>query len=199
LETGGIADRLQTLSYHRYRGFSERDLTELASVASAEGLQTAMLEWWSAKNGYVTLHEDLKVGMNSAWEHGSLAGAEPMDLYRIDVNDPAQPQITLGERARYTRQYFQYVRRGARRIGAASKNDSLDPLAFVNTDGRYAVVVKADGAEEFTVSGLPSGTYGATYATEAEWGVSLPDQTIAAGELLSVSIPDTGVLTIFAK
>jgi hypothetical protein len=165
----------------------------------ANGLETAMREGWSAANSYAMLHKDLKVGMNSSWQYGSLAGLGPMDLYRIDASDPSQPHITLAEPGRYVRQYFKYIRSGAVRIGAASRNPALDPLAFVNADGSYAVVVKADGAEEFTVSGLPAGDYGVTYATEDEWGVGLPDQTIGPSGALSVDMPGKGVLTVFSK
>ena len=199
VDVGGIIDRVHTLSYHRYGRFSDNDLEELANLALANGLEPAMLEWWSAKNSYEMLHKDLKVGMNSSWQHGVLAGPGPMALFRIDDSDPSQPSITLGERARYSRQYFKYIRSGAERIGSTSLSDSLDPLAFVNADGSYVVVVKADGGEAFTVSGLPAGNYGVTYATEDEWGAGLPDQAIASGELLSASIPSSGVVTIFGK
>lgn len=197
---GGILGRVHTLSYHRYRGFSASDLANVAEVSAAHGLETAMLEWWDEGNSYLVLHEDLKTGMNSAWQHGVLGGSEgPMALYKIDDSNVPQPVLTINDRTKFTRQYFSHVRSGAIRIGASSSEGALDPLAFLNIDGGYVVVVKTDGATEFTIGGLPPGRYGTTYATASEWDVSQPDQTILAGQPLSVSIPAKGVVTIFSN
>jgi hypothetical protein len=200
-ETDGILQRVHTLSYHRYRGFSERDLEEVVQTAAAHGLETAMLEWWDRDNGYKILHNDLAVGMNSVWHQGAMGGTpdSKMSLYRIDDSDPLRPVITINDPTRFTRQYFKFVRSGARRIAASSQDGSLHPLGFVNTNGGYIVVVKADKGAEFTVGGVPPGTYGATYATSSEWDVRQPDQTIVAGQPLRVSIPAEGVITIFPK
>jgi hypothetical protein len=188
--------RVQTVAYHRYTGVTTGNLQTIAAL----GKETAMLEWWNSSNGYEVLHQDLKVGNNSAWEQGVLASEEgPMSLYHVDVSNPAQPVVSINEKTKFTRQYYKHVRRGAVRIGATSSNGALDPLAFVNINGRHVVVVKASGAATFTVGGLPAGTYGLSYATSDEWGVDQPDQTIDAGQTVSASIPGSGVITVYAR
>ena len=37
---------------------------------------------------------------------------------------------------------------------------SFDPLAFINANGTYVVVVKADTPGSFSIENLPPGTYG---------------------------------------
>jgi hypothetical protein len=107
---------------------------------------------------------------------------------------------------KFLRQYYQHVRTGAQRIGATSSTTTLSPLAFVNVTGAYTVVVKAGAGETFSVSGLPAGTYGISYTASSagspdapDLSQSLPDQTIAAGQLLTTSIPAYGVITVFGK
>jgi len=188
--------RVQTVVYHRYSGVSAGALQTIAGL----GKETAMLEWWSASNGYQVLHEDLKSGRNSAWQQGVLGGDQgPMALYLIDTSNPAQPVVTINDKTKFTRQYFKYVRRGAVRIGATSTSNALDPVAFINPSGGQVVVVKATGAASFTVGGLAAGTYGISSATAAAWGVTAPDQTITAGQTVTASLPGAGVLTIYRK
>ncbi len=38
---------------------------------------------------------------------------------------------------------FRYVRAGEQRIEALTGNPNFDPVAFINTNGKYAFVVKA--------------------------------------------------------
>lgn len=187
-----VRDRVHTVSYHRYRGVTSQNLQAISGL----GKETAMLEWWSANNDHRVLHEDLKVGMASAWQQGVVGGiAGPMALYYVDD----QANISINPKTTFLRQYYRFVRRGAVRVGATSKNNALDPLAFVNVDGRQVVVVKTTGAASFTVGGLAAGTYGAFYAVEGAWGVGQPDQTITAGHTVSASIPGAGVITIHRK
>jgi hypothetical protein len=96
------------------------------------------------------------------------------------------------------------VKPGAVRVGATSAKGALSPIAFINKDGRYTVIVKATGANSFTVGGLPAGTYGIAYAvgpndrTPNDTG-DLPDVSLGAGEALSTSISGRGILTIYAR
>jgi len=201
--SGGILDRVDELSYHRYRGFSDSDLRRVAQTAAAHNLETSMLEWWDSGNSYKILHQDLKIGMNSTWQHGVVGGDAngpgEMKMYQIDDRNPAKPIITIDDKTKFTRQYFLFVRTGARRIGATSSSSSLDPLAFRNVDGGFVVVLKADASQSFTIAGLPAATYGLKYATQTEWDVDLPDQTVAAGQTVAASIPGEGVITIYRK
>lgn len=199
----GVAGALQyheEIAYHRYAGVSLAALQGIANRAAANGKKTSMLEWWSGGNSYQVMHEDLKVGRNSAWQSGALAGdaSGATDLMDVDLTvNP--PTAAISNYAKFLRQYWKFVRRGAVRIGATSSSGTFDPLAFVNTDGKQVAVVKAAASGTFTVQGLVAGTYGIKYTTSAQYNVDLADATIAAGQALTTSIPAAGVLTIYGK
>jgi hypothetical protein len=188
----------EEIAYHRYGGVSQAALQGIASRAVANGKKTSMLEWWSSGNSYQVLHEDLKTGRNSAWQSGALAGdgTGATALMNVTGNPPAAAISTY---AKFLRQYWKFVRRGALRIGASSSSGTFDPLAFVNTDGKQVVVVKAAGAGSFAVQGLSTGTYGIKYTTSSQYDVDLADVTIAAGQAVSTSIPAAGVITVYGK
>ena len=117
----------------------------------------------------------------------------------MDVTDPARPEIVIGNRTRYLSQYFRYVRRGAVRIMAASKDDAFDPVAFVNPDGGYVVVIKADSGGELSIGGLPAGVYGVNYTTAEAFNVDGPERSVSADGVLDVGIPESGVLSIYKQ
>jgi hypothetical protein len=190
---------LKEIAYHRYCGVSEENLRALVERAQAHGLSTSMLEWWDPANSHRTLHEDLTIGRNSAWQQATLANLDNpagLGMATVDTSDPAGPVVTTGNLSRYTSLYYRHVRQGARRIGVSSDAPALDPLAFVNVNGTHVVVVNALNAGSFSVRGLPEGTYGISYAT----GETTADaeQTIVSGQSLNASIPAAGVITIFA-
>ncbi len=201
IQVAGVLPVLREFCYHRYGGVSQANLQAIAARARQHGLDTSMLEWWSSGNGYRTLHEDLKIGNNSAWQQGVLAGDlnAQMACYLIDSSNPAQPRVLLSEPSKFLRQYYKFVRPGATRIEATSQEQPLDPLAFINDDGGYAVVVKCDTGGGFSIGGLPAGTYGIKYATAAEFDVDLPDQAISAGQPIVTAIPQAGVVTVYSK
>ncbi len=101
----------------------------------------------------------------------------------------------MGDRTRFLRQYFRYIRAGALRVGATSDRPGMDPLAFVNTGGRPVVVVKADGPGSVDVVGLPAGRYLVSYATARGSSPETP-VLLRSGAALSASIPERGVLTV---
>lgn len=190
----GAQQYLKEVSYHRYQNIDPIDLDRLRVRAKELGMDTAMLEWGPADHH--TLHEDLKVGWNSAWQQYTLAFSAPSDAYLI-VNDPTgTPSVTITPRAKFYRQYFKYIRRGAVRIDAVSNNPNFDFVAFRNVNGSVVSVGKAASGGSFTINGLPSGTYGIFYTTNTQYDVQLPDQT---GSSVSTSIPATGVITIYGK
>jgi len=194
-------DHITEIAYHRYAGSTETSLRSIADRGLALGVRTAMLEWWSSANDYRTFHKDLKLGRNSAWQQGVLLDPNPntkAGFITVDLGDPAFP-LSLGRMTVFTRQYTKYVRRDAVRIEARSNDPSLDPVAFVNADGRSVVVVKVECGGAFEIDGLPAGTYGAFYTTDSEYDVHLPDATIGKGEVVGVSIPATGVITVHAR
>lgn len=189
------------LSYHRYSGVSEANLRGIANRASQWGMTTAMLE--KIGSTYETLHEDLKVGQNSSWEQFTLAypsrnnNDDGAQYYVIDDRDPRAPRIRLGSRTAFLRQYFRYIRAGALRIEATTTGSTADPVAFINPDGSYVVVVKAASGTSFTIENLPAGTYEATYTTARDIDRRVGLFTTDGQQAIDLSIPDAGVLTLF--
>lgn len=203
-EIAKVPDAMQYIaefSYHRYSGASEEVLREITNRATKYGKNTAMLEWIGAD--YNALHEDLKIGNNSAWQQFTLAFPNEPDngaqYYQLNTTNTKNPIITIGSRTKFLRQYFRYIRTGAQRIGAESTNANLDPLAFINANGKYVLVVKSKVSGTVSVQGLPAGIYGISYTTSNQSDVTVQDVVILTGETLSANIPSLGVLTIYAK
>jgi hypothetical protein len=197
----GVLDHLKELSYHRYQGVSVTNLQQIAERGRQYGIRTAMLERTSAN--YRALHDDLKIGNVSAWQQFALAfGSDDgsgTTYFSIDKADSAAPRVVYPARTRYLRQYFRFIRASATRIEATSSRNALDPVAFINADGRYVVVVTATTGAAFNVAGLPAGRYGITYTTAAAFDVELQDVDLSSGESLPASIPAAGVVTIHAR
>ena len=194
IEVPGVLPYLEEFAYHRYGGVSTANLAAIAVRARQHGLNTSMLEWWTDGNTYRTLHEDLKLGDNAAWQQAAVSG-----FFDIDDANPNDPSFAINDKTKFTRQYFKFVRPGAARIDATSQAEALDPLAFINEDGGYVVVVKCDDDRAFSIEGLPAGTYGIKCTTAQQYDVDLPDQNIEMGQAVSTAIPAVGVLTVYAK
>lgn len=161
-----------------------------------------MLEWWTGGLSHHTLHEDLKVGRNTAWQQGILAcpptWASDNGLYNI--NDPfGDLTIEYGAKMRYFSQYYRYIRPGAVRIDAATNDNGFDPLAFVDTNGMYMVLVKGDGTDSIFIDGLAGGTYGISYTTGGELVTDGHELSINGGGTLRTRLPAAGVLVAFQK
>jgi hypothetical protein len=208
VQVPNAAQYLDELSYHRYAGVSDTNLATIASRANQYGIQTAMLE--HIGSGYPALHSDLAIGENSAWQQfalGFCVDDNGSQYYTIDNANPAQPVVSLSNRAKFLRQYMKFIRRGAIRITATSSNSNFEPLAFINSNGAYVVVVRAKGGGSFSVQDLPDGIYGVKYTTDQgcdgvtplEYDKDLPDVALAAGQILTTSIPACGVITIYEK
>src|SRR5262245_53750101 len=196
-------DYLTALSYHRSGGDTADNLQASGSRAAQYGIEAAQLEFIGAN--YYDLHNDLTLGRNSSWSQFTIAWTSSTSAddggkyYMIDDHDPNQPLVQIGSRTKYLRQYFKYVRRGAVRIGATSSNPSFEPLAFVNADCKQTVIVKTDAGGNFSVQGLPAGSYGVKYTTDVLYNIDNADVTITAGQSLQTVIPGPGVITIYAK
>jgi hypothetical protein len=201
-ETLGALQYVSEFSYHRYAGANTSILQAVAQSAAQHGKQSAMLEWIGAD--YNTLHEDLKVANNSAWQQYVLAGLAQWgpdigSSYLLVDDTGANPLVTLGSRTKFFRQYFKFIRRGAQRISATSISFNFDPLAFINTNGNYTVVVKAASGGTFTILNLPAGTYGIKFTTDNQYNTDLPDVTISSGGVVAATIPASGVVTVYRK
>lgn len=201
VKTPRVLEYLTDLSYHRYSGVSTATIEAIGARAAQYGIRSAMLE--HIGSGYVDLHMDLSLGRNSTWQQFAMGGCAPGDpggrYYLIDASVPTNPKVTLASRTHLLRLYFQYIRPGAVRLGAASGDGRFDPLAFRNANGKFVVVVRTTAAGTFRVQGLPGGTYGLRYGTASVNGADLPDVTIPAGGEVPVSMPDAGVVTIYQR
>jgi hypothetical protein len=197
----GALPYISEISYHRYHGVSDRVLQQIGERAVKYHISAAMLEFIGAS--YEDLHQDLKLARNSSWSEFVLAYPHTNDdggkYYMVDQRNADNPVVIMGSRTKFLRQYFKFIRRGAVRIDALSNNDRFDPLAFINANGNYVVVIKADAGGSFVVRGLPSGTYGIKFTTSSQYDVDEPDVTIAAGQALDASIPRPGVITVYTK
>ena len=209
------------LSYHRYSHASQGNLQTIAALGKQYGANTSMLEFFTAD--YNVLHQDLEFGRVSAWERFALFDLPPEDAGHIlsdprgtisrwirahglltpagyIATDPANPASTtvLESPSKWLRQYFRFIRAGAVRIDASANNGSLHPLAFVNANGHYVAVVKADAASNFRVSSLPAGTYGIEFTTHEQYNADVRDYPVVDGTLIA-HIPARGVITIYEK
>jgi hypothetical protein len=202
----GVSQYLTEFSYHRYNGVSDGNLNTIGQLGRQHNVGTAMLE--RIGSGYEDLHKDLTMANNTSWEQYAMAGCAPGDEggrhVLVDVSDLMNPRSRLAGRSHFLRLYFKWVKPGAVRVGATSSIGALAPIAFVNKDGRYTLIVKADGATSFTAGGLPPGTYGISYAvgpndrTPTDTN-DLPDVQLGPGQALSTSIPGRGIITIYGK
>lgn len=200
-QTPGAMQYVTEFSYHRYDEPQEETIRKIQELARKYGKQTAMLEWIGAD--YKTLHQDLKIGQNSVWQEYTLAYPNEPDngaqYYRVNDADVNKPIITAAHRTKFLRQYFRHIRTGAQRIGAETTNAEADPLAFINKNGKYVLIIKSETAGEFSVEGLPPGTYGIGYTTDNQEDAGLPDVALKAAETLQAKIPSAGVLVVYAK
>jgi hypothetical protein len=203
LQVPGAQQYITELSYHRYDGnpsLPDATVRGIGDRASQRNINSSMLERLGAS--YEELHQDLEVGQVSAWQQYALAfgaGSDNGDQYFLIQGTGPGTTLKMGSRTRFLRQYFRYIRPGAVRVAVTSGKSEFHPLAFINKNGKYAVVVKADASGSFTVGGLPAGQYGITYTTATQSLIAANDVSLAQGQNVTASIPAKGVITIFAK
>ncbi len=188
----GVQGSLYELAYHRYGGATDAQLTQVADRARALGISTSMLEHISSD--FNDLHKDLKVGNVSSWQQFALAYNEPDDGSKY-IRITESNGVEMTRRARFLRQYFRYVRPGAVRVRATSADASFDPVAFINANGKYVVVIKSGRQGVVSLQQLPAGSYAISYALTDRSDVS-PAQQLTAGRTLNVTVPGAGVITI---
>lgn len=204
VKVDGVLEHLTTFSYHRYGGATTGNLEAIAERAERYNLMTGMLEHLTGNVD--ELHTDLTLVNNSAWQQWGIAAKStdtsmPSYYYVGDISDPAKPVVRMADRARRLQQYFRYIRRKATRIEATSTDVSnFRPVAFINENGQYAVVVRTGSADSFTVEDLPAGRYGISYSGGSASHVSRPDVTITKGESITTSnAAGEGAVTVYAK
>ncbi|MGE3955234.1 MAG: PQQ-dependent sugar dehydrogenase [Vicinamibacterales bacterium] len=195
----GARAYLKEIGWHCYNDTGTNTNGTLSAKAMEYGVRTSQTECWTTGNTYQMLLRDLKESRNSSWSMGPIHA--PNGYYSVTGTG----EITLRDRAKYMRQYYRYVRLGARRIAATSSSDQFEPVAFVNTNGSTVVVVRAAAAGSFTIANLPAGTYGIysttgpDASTVSSFDVTAPDQTVGASGRLTTSIQGAGVITVFSR
>ena len=203
IRTPGALKYISEISYHRYSGVSDANVQGIGQRAQQYNIGANMSE--HIGSGFEDLYTDLTLGRNTAWMQFGLAlcGSGVNDgggiYYRVDQSDPARPVIQPRSRTPFLWQYFRYIRNGAQRIAASTSDANVVPIAFLNANGKYVVVVNAAAQASFTIGDLPAGVYGITFATDSESNGSLPDVSMATGQKLPATIPARGVLTVFGK
>jgi len=210
-----LSSILSEFSYHLYSSGSTRHSDAVRATAAQYGLQTSMLEWWFGdwQSSWNALHDDLKVADVSAWQLVTF-----WDHANVDTTVITNPVITLGDKSKYSKQYFTFIDRGARRISATTPScaDHVDctgasPIAFMNPDGSYVVVIRTNNALSIVIENLPSGTYGVVTSKgiagtdtdpSREWGINQPDIPVAQGQSLQIpnyNLGTNGLITVYGK
>ncbi len=190
----GVQPLVGELAYHRYGVTSDDGLAGLAQRAAVHGARTSMLE--HIGSGVDDLYTDLTIGQVSAWQQFALATPGEGDAggrYYAIING----QAVLASRTRYLRQYFRYVRMGARRVAARSDSPELRPVGFQNADGQIAVVMHADRAGAIELRGLRPGRYGMSITTLTATGAELSPVVAGSDGVLRLTAPAVGVLTVY--
>lgn len=189
----GVAAYWAEASYHLYRrGGTTANRNVIRDFARAAGLRTAMTEFIGATAEM--LHDDLTEANVSSWEQYTLAFPRADNGGHYYVPDGGG--FVLGRKSWYLRQYFRYIRPGAVRVEASSRDESIHPVAFRNPGGDVVVVANTDGGVRLAIAGLPAGTYQVTYTTGSKRGASGPPVTIRAGEILAAEMPSNGTITL---
>ena len=198
LANPAIVQFMDELSFHRYTSAActQAQLDQNKAVAEADGLSLSMLERIGAT--YITLHTDLKAGAVE-WQQYALAydsvlqGDNWANYYLVNYSNHT---ATISSRMKFLRQYFKYIRGGAVRISGTSTNVNLDPVAFINADGKNVVVVKAIAGR---ISTLPVWLRVRMHQLHHgfSYDVDLPDQAIGVGGIVTAGIPAAGAITIY--
>jgi hypothetical protein len=186
-------DYLEELSYHRYGGVSRENLRQIVQRAQRYKKNTAMLEWWFDNATHYVLYEDLAIGNNSAFQQSTFNL-----FFDIDTTNWENLKIRIRDVTQYNRLYYVFIRSGAIRKGASTSDSAVRPLAFVNRDSSFTLILDSDKPAIVSISGLPPGTYGVKYTSEtakfADGGeVLVHDEGIA-----SLQIPK-GVVALYLK
>lgn len=186
----GALQYLSEISYHRYNGVSDANLTAIRDKANQYGLRTAMLE--HIGSGLGDLYKDLTLANNSSWEQYTLAfpGTDTGGQYfgfngTIPVASTRTP--ALG-------QVFKYVRSGARRVSATSNNTLVQPVAFTNVGGGPVVVLISSENQIFEIRGMRPGTYNVT--TDNQYARTLPNVVAGNDGIIRFSSGVWGTFTI---
>ena len=192
---------LDEISYHKYGApVTAQDYADVRALMTQYGVRSGMLE--KLHETHLTFERDLVDANASTWQQLGIAhcGADNGgDYFVLELANPAEPVISIGQNTRYVAQYSRTVYRGAVRYDANGSGGGLTPFAFQHADGKWTVVVRADGGGSFTVGGLPSATYGVFHTTASDYLHAQADVQTDSDGLLTLQIPAGGVITAYQK
>lgn len=195
---------IDVVSYHRYTAPSSGQLNTLRDNAESDGNSTAMLEFIGADID--DLYTDLIEARASMWQQFTVAYPESFQTdngAQYFIVNRTTWAVTLGERTKYLRHFFKYVRRGAVRKSVTNSGGTFLGVPFVNTNGTAVVVVMASGSGTVTVDNLPAGTYNRCVTIGN--GVSAPstynscagEVSVSAGGSTTITFSGAGVGTVY--
>lgn len=204
------------VSFHNYGTLMDQTQRQaLRTNAAADGLGTWMNECTVAfgctSDGSIgNLYNELVDTQVSAWMQFTATfpdntggGPDTDSGGKYILINTSTWAATLSNRAKYLQHYFKYVRRGAVRRSVTNSDSNFLGIPFVNTNGRYTVVIKAATSGTVAVAGLPAGTYKACVTIGN--GTSAPstymscgaDQTLNGSNNASITFSGAGVGTVY--
>ena len=191
--------KIDVLSYHSYDNPADEVRVGIARQANVSGVSTAMLEHFSADVN--EFHRDMTIANVSAWQQWAVASVLDNDKYLLvaDLSKPKGERLRLAAKTRPLAQIWRHARIGDVRVGAASSDPALKPLAFVRPDGGVSVSIIAGDGGDFTIGGLPAGKYQIERTTDAAFAERGGEIAIGADGRATVSIPSRGVITLFQE
>lgn len=161
----GAAERMTTLSYHRYEGEPDAlDLNEIRDAAHASRMQTAMTEY---VDGDITdLLSDLNDADATTWQsYGIAARLSPDEAARpgtlVSASGPpgGRAVLSLAPATRAMALIFNVVDQGSRRIGVRSNNRDIAATGFLTPRGKLVVVCHPLATQPLAISGMRPGSY----------------------------------------
>jgi hypothetical protein len=209
IKVPNVSQSVNTLSYHRYGVDNKFGLVRkgylkgIASRSQQYKINTAMLE--HVGGNVDELLEDLTIANTSAWQQYAIAAIHKdngANYYMVDEKSGADnPKISMASNTPFLKPYFRYIRLGAVRIDAVADNSNQQPVAFINSDGKYVVIVKSgqSSGQKMSITGLPQGNYGLNFTGTGKQQMELPDITLSKAQTLTTQIPDKGIIVIHAK
>ena len=189
-----------TISWHDYQGTSANKVSAYAS-AVAHGVMTVEEELASSGNGelFSFLYDDLVNGGVSYWGHYGICGyGSGTGIHYFNANyDGAS--ITVWPGYYVERQVMHYVRPGAVRVAATTTDTNIQAMAFLNGGKTTVVLANFYSTSNIvaTVTNLPSGNYGVSYATAANGIAELGIQTVDGSGALTVTVLYDTVMTVY--
>ncbi len=186
-------DYIEEISYHRYGGVSQTNLKEIAKRAEQYNKNTSMLEWWFDNATHKVLYEDLAIGNNSAFQQSTING-----FFNVDTSNWEKLKITIKDVTQYNRLYYLFIRPGAVRKNATTNNSFVKPLAFVNKDSSFTLILDSDDSSNVSISGLPTGEYAVKYTSETGKFADATEIIVQNDGKASIQIPK-GVVALYSK